>query len=421
MSGESFRFIHASDFHLETPLSDLDALPAHLRDAMADAPRRAASAVFDAALADNVDFLVLCGDLLAPATAGPHGMSLMLDYFDQLHAKKTPVFWTAGIADDPARWPDSVPLPPNVTLFPKNRAVAVPVLRAGRTIATVVGRSSDGRSVLHVPSFRVDPTDEYTVAVGYGDADADALAEGRFDYWALGGQHNRSEIEGGAKSAAVYCGSPQGRCLDETGEHGYSTVDVDADGTTRVHSIQCDAFRYCDVLITADEIANLGCIRNLIGEKMSRLQHDAGGRHLIVRFDISVTSGETLQSIGDVEELIGWARREYGHGAPSSWTTSIKVRPPRNYPKSWQEEDTILGDYLRAAAKHQATDGRDLNLLPFTEEQSSLPSTTQTILADVSSSDRPELLGQASLLGVELLRGGKLNLAGSRQSQTAKS
>lgn len=414
MSGESFRFIHASDFHLETPLGDLDALPAHLRDAMADAPRRAATAVFEAALADNIDFLVLSGDLLSPASAGPHGMSLLLDYFDQLHAKKTPVFWSAGIADDPTRWPDSVPLPPNVTMFPKNRAVAVPVQRAGRTIAVVVGRSSDGRSVLHVPSFRVDPTDEYTVAVGYGDADADALAEGRFDYWALGGQHNRSEIEGGAQSAAIYCGSPQGRSLEETGPHGYSTVDVDSDGTTRVHAIECDAFRYADLEISADEIAAVGGIRNLIGEKMSRLQHDAGGRHLIVGFDISITNGQSasenqsLQSIGDVEELITWARREYGHGTPSSWTTRIKVRTPRSYPKSWQDEDTILGDFLRAAEKHRGTEGRDLNLLPFTEEEPSLPSTTQSILAEVSSSERSELLGEASLLGVELLRGGKL-------------
>ncbi len=60
MPGESFRFIHASDFHLESPLADLDALPSHLRDAMANAPRRAAQAVFEAALADNIDFLVLC-------------------------------------------------------------------------------------------------------------------------------------------------------------------------------------------------------------------------------------------------------------------------------------------------------------------------------------------------------------------------
>ncbi len=410
MPGESFRFIHASDFHLESPLGDLDALPSHLRDAMATAPRRAAQAVFEAALADNIDFLVLSGDLISPQAAGPHGMALLMDHFDKLHAKNTPVFWAAGIADDPQKWPDAVPLPPNVTLFPKNRVVAVPVERAGRTICTVVGRSTDGRSVLHVPSYRIEPTDDYTVAIGYGSAEADALAEGRFDYWALGGRHDREEIEGGAKAGAVYCGSPQGRSLDECGPHGYSTVDVDADRTTRIHSVQCDAFRYCNVQIDAAEIAAVGGIRNLLGERIVKLQHDSGGSHLLIGWDISVTSGETLHSIGDADELLQWLRREYGHGTPSAWTCRLTVRPPRNYPKSWNDEDTILGDFLRAAQKHRKLDGRELNLLPFTEESAGLASTTATLLAEVSTSSRMDVLDQATLLGVELLRGGKPNL-----------
>ncbi len=410
MPGESFRFIHASDFHLETPLGDLDSLPPHLRDAMADAPRRAAAAVFEAALVDNIDFVVLSGDLLAPQAAGPHGMAMLLDYFDKLHAKKKPVFWTAGIADDPAKWPEAVPLPPNVTLFPKNRAVAIPVERAGRTICTVIGRSTDGRSVLHVPSYRTDPTDEYTVAIGYGSADANALAEGRFDYWALGGDHNRETIAGGAEGAAVYCGSPQGRSLEESGAHGYSIVDVDADRTTRVHSMECDSFRYCQIKLTAEEIESVGGIRNTMGERLGRLQHENGGRHLLVGWDISITNGESLHSIGDSEELLSWVRREYGHGSPSAWTCQLNVRPPRTYPKSWTDEDTILGDFLRAADKHRKLEGRDLNLAPFTEESSSISSTTATLLAEVSTSSRAELLDHATLLGVELLRGGKPNL-----------
>ncbi|MDE0865124.1 MAG: DNA repair exonuclease [Rubripirellula sp.] len=410
MPGESFRFIHASDFHLESPLSDLDSLPPHLREAMAVAPRRAAQAVFEAALADNIDFLVLAGDLLNPQAAGPHGMSMLLDYFEQLHSKKTPVFWSAGLADDPKKWPESVPLPPNVTLFPKNQATTFPVQRGGRTICTVVGRSSDGQQVLHVPSYRVDPTDDYTVAVGYGTADADALAEGRFDYWALGGEHNRQEIDGGANAAAVYCGSPQGRSLSECGAHGYSTVDVDGDGTTRVHAIESDGFRYCNVQLDAAEIAALGDIRNLLGERIARLQHENGSRHLLIGWDISVADGETLVSIGDVEELLQWVRREYGHGNPSAWTTHLTICPPRKYPASWTEEDTILGDFLRAAAKHRKLDGRDLNLMPMTEEHPGLASTTSTLLAEVAASERMEVLDQATLLGVELLRGGKPNL-----------
>ena len=303
-----------------------------------------------------------------------------------------------------------MPLPPNVTLFPKNRVTATPVQRGGRSICTVVGRSSDGQNVLHVPSYRIDPTEDYTVAVGYGDADADALAEGRFDYWALGGKHNRTEIAGGAEAAAVYCGTPQGRSLSESGAHGYSTVDVDGDGTTRVHTVESDVFRYCNIELDASEIAAVGGIRNLLGERISRLQHENGGRHLLIGWDISVASGETLASVGDTEELLQWVRREYGHGNSSAWTSTLNLRPPRQYPASWNDEDTILGDFLRASDKHRKLDGRDLNLMPTTEEHSGLNSTTTTLLAEVAASERMDVLDQATLLGVELLRGGKPNL-----------
>lgn len=409
MSGESFRFIHASDFHLETPLGDLDALPPALAPAMAQAPRHAVSAIFDAALADNIDFLVLAGDLVSPTAAGPHGMSLLLDGFERLHQKNKPVFWAAGTVDDPAKWPESVPLPPNVTLFSKTSAELIPVQRAGRTIASVVGRSSDGRNLLHVPSYRVEPTEEFVVGIGYGKTDAAALAESRFDYWALGGSHNHQDVEGGAPAGAVYSGSPQGRCLDEAGEHGYCVVDVDADRTTRVHFVPTDTFRYVGQKIDAADIAAVGSLKNLIGERIGRLQHDGGGRHLLVHWDVSVGTGDQLALVGDIHSLLKNLRRDHGHGTPATWTTSIKMQSPPQYPSSWQDEDTILGDFLRASSKYRAADGADVNLLPLTEEHT-LPSTTESMLADVSAADRAATLQAATLLGVDLLRGGKLQL-----------
>ena len=218
------------------------------------------------------------------------------------------------------------------------------------------------------------------------------------------------EIEGGAEAAAIYSGSPQGRSLAETGAHGYSIVDVDADRTTRIHEVACDAFRYCNVQLDALEIASVGGIRNLLGERIVRLQHEHGGRHLLIGWDISISSGETLQSIGDAGDLLRWLRREYGHGSPAAWTARLDIRPPKKYPKSWCDEDTILGDFLRAADKSRKASAQDINLLPFTEEHQELAGSTANLLADADASSRIEILDQATLLGVELLRGGKPNL-----------
>ncbi|MCO8124110.1 DNA repair exonuclease [Stieleria sp. TO1_6] len=409
MPGESFRFIHASDFHLEKPLGDLDELAPPLRDQMATAPHDAVNAVFEAALSNNIDFLLLSGDLLHPQSAGPYGMNLLLDGFEKLHQANKPVYWAAGNVDDPQKWPEAAAMPSNVTLFSKDRSSTVDVIRGGRTICRLVGRSSDGRSSLHVPGFESESSDEFTIGVGYGSATLETLDEARFDFWCLGGKHNRLELENDGQIAAVYCGTPQGRDLNETGGHGYSIIDVDAERNIRVHETPCDLFRYCSVRLNAADIASVGSIQNLIGERIVRLQHDAGGRHLIIGWDITADDGESLTAIGDGEELLDWARREYGHGAPAAWSTSLRIRPPQKYPKSWHDEDTILGDYLRIAADHRKADGERINLLPMTEEHPGLPHSVTTLLAEIPQTRKTETLDQATLLGVELLRGGKPN------------
>ncbi|QEG40013.1 metallophosphoesterase family protein [Roseimaritima ulvae] len=411
MAGESFRFLHASDFHLERPMGDLDELPTHLHDALANAPWKAAEAVFEAALLENVDFVVLAGDLLNPSLAGPRGIALLVEQFENLHEQNIPVFWAAGDADDPQKWPEAITLPDNVTLFPRGQTEAVPVVRGGTTICMVVGRSSEGRSAVHVPSFRIDPTDHFTVAVATGSAEADALAEGRFDYWALGGRHQRRDIEDAARVAAVYCGSPQGRALTEPGGHGYTIVDIDSDGNGRVHHTDCDSFRYCHVKVDAAEISAAGDIRNFLSQRIARLQHEQGERHLLIGWDLSLAGGEALQAVGDPAQLLKWLRQEHGHGNPAAWTVQLAVRPPSTYPKSWHEEDTILGDFLRVTDRHRKSGGTELNLKPLTEEHPGLPSTVETLLGEPHTGARSEVLGQAALLGVELLRGGKVNLS----------
>ncbi len=403
MPGESFRFIHASDFHLETPLGDLDAMPPNLASSLASAPRDAAMAVFDAAADEAIDFLVLSGDLLNPAAAGPHGMSVLIEGFEKLAAAKTPVFWSAGIADDPARWPEAVPLPPSVTLFPKDRVGVVPFERAGRTICHVIGRSSEGRSHLHVPSFATDPIDDYVVAVGHGAADAEALKASQVNYWALGGSHNGVDL---IDHAAVVAGSPQGRGHDEPGPHGYVIVDVDATPTTRTRRVSCDRFRYLSETVTPQQIVAVGSPVNHIGGRIAELANENAGCHLLIAWSLAMAAGQPPINLGNPEAFLQKLRREYGGGNPSAWTTRLTLAAPSSYPKSWQDEDTILGDFLRATKKLRKEGS--LSLMPQTEEHAGLPKPLADTLGDLPAGERTDTIDAATLMGVELLRGGRL-------------
>ena len=60
---DPIKFVHASDFHLDRPISGLTEIPKHLIKTLASAPYEAAQRVFDFALTERVDFVLLSGDL----------------------------------------------------------------------------------------------------------------------------------------------------------------------------------------------------------------------------------------------------------------------------------------------------------------------------------------------------------------------
>jgi DNA repair exonuclease SbcCD nuclease subunit len=81
MGKESIRFIHAADFHLERPMQDLLDLPEHLKQALVDAPWKAAEMIFETAVVENVDFILLAGDLLNPVACGACGPAFFIRAF----------------------------------------------------------------------------------------------------------------------------------------------------------------------------------------------------------------------------------------------------------------------------------------------------------------------------------------------------
>ena len=330
-------------------------------------------------------------------------MAVLIEGFEKLAACDTPVFWAAGTADDPARWPEAVPLPPSVTLFPKDRVGVIPFERAGRTVCHLIGRSAEGRSHLHVPSFATDPIDDYVVAVGHGTAEADTLQATPVNYWALGGSHNGQEI---VKHAAVVAGTPQGRGHDESGPHGYVIVDVDAEATTRTRRVDADRFRYLTETITPEQINAVGSLANHIGGRVAELANEHAGRHLLIAWTLWMPAGQPPINLGNPEALLQKLRREHGLGNPAAWTTRLTTAAPSSYPKSWREEDTILGDFLRATKKLRTA--ANLSLMPQTEEHGGLPKTLADTLGDLPADQRTDTIDAATLMGVELLRGGKL-------------
>lgn len=411
MGKESFRFIHAGDFHLEKPMHDLMDVPEHLKQALVDAPWKAAEAVFETAVVENVDFVLLSGDLLNPLTCGATGPAFLLDQFEQLAQRKIQVFWAAGQVDDPDRWPEAVSLPSNVHLFSKKQLEPVVYRRNGFALATILGRSNDGRESIRAAEFQVEDLDDtYVIALAHGSADRESLLNQRIDFWALGGNHQRQTLHGEAPHMRV-CGTTQGRSFGEEGAHGYWTVEVDGDHDAQITAQDVDTFRYITQTLDAEDLALGRDIRQLMSKRIARLQSENGTRHLIVQWRVEMDL-ENATQVGPsaLEEILAWLRREYGHGACSVWSTDIEVISPKAYPAKWQEEDTILGDFLRTTADSRKALGKNLNLKPYIEVETPGTPVWQAMLNNDDAAAATAMLDQATLLGVDMLRGHKVDL-----------
>jgi len=59
----SFRFLHAADIHLDSPLTGLANIEGRVAERIRTAPRAAFEALVELAIGDQVGFLVIAGDL----------------------------------------------------------------------------------------------------------------------------------------------------------------------------------------------------------------------------------------------------------------------------------------------------------------------------------------------------------------------
>ncbi|MBR0190706.1 MAG: hypothetical protein IJQ31_01410 [Thermoguttaceae bacterium] len=94
-------------------------LPPALSEECLSAPWKSAERVFDLALAQNVDFLLLTGDVLQPDLTGIRGLVFLIGQFNRLRERGISVYWKLERSIEEWMLPN-FRFPENVFLFPSN-------------------------------------------------------------------------------------------------------------------------------------------------------------------------------------------------------------------------------------------------------------------------------------------------------------
>lgn len=391
---QPLRFIHASDFHLDRPVTGIAETSDALRPVLIDAPFRAAQTVCDVALDRRVDFVVLTGNLLDPCAAGPRGLAFLVEQFERLDAAGIVVYWLSGETDAPEHWPAAIELPANVRHVDSGRGEYTLHWREGKAIARIGPLAA-------LPLRREADEKIFTVGLSHGTPRLSAL-EAPFDYLALGGRFAREIVHSG--SPWVVCaGSPQGRSIQHTGPHGCTLVEVDADGHVRVALRTCDAVRWREEQIPLDECRNRAQWETVLRDRLAAATAEAGDRPILLNLKLIAGASHVSRTERErlAAEMLTWLRETYATATNPVWTVGIDHEPATQTDDA-QEQDTILGEFLRTIDQLRTHPDDGLRLTDYIA-----PSTLTDDLAARLNFATPErrnpLLTQVSELGRNLL------------------
>ena len=403
MTQQPLRLVHASDFHLERPLYGLAEVPEHLRELLIEAPYQAAEQVFETALAEDADAVLLAGDVLDVDRAGPPAIVLLLDQFARLGDRGIQVYWAGGAADVPDLWPRSVSLPPNVHVFPIGRVETFDLLRAGETLARVQGTSCGADGEVTARGFHRDAHGLFTIGVAYGTDDSTGHEGDRVHYMALGGRHQQQTVDE-QPGIAHYCGTPQGRGPNETGPHGCTVVTVDESGRAKLRFVPTDAVRWSEQSLEVTASTRSEQLHERMVERLEKLLAQQPGMDHFVRWTIRGTGPlvNRLRPGGLADELLDDLRRQFGERSPAIWSASVDCSAALSVPAEWYDQETCLGDFLRQVREFELHGDLPLDLPRFLPAD--LGKDPLAAIAQIENDQqRGALLCSAAKLGVDLL------------------
>ncbi len=232
--GGSFRFIHCADLHLGSRFVGIASSDPEKGRRMKESTFNALGNIVRKAKEENVDFVVLSGDIFDDSNETPLTRAVFADALKEIGV---PCYIAYGNHDYAGRWADSIPLPDNAFVFPDEAACFCYPSEEG-CIARIYGISHSVRHVTRDLTEGIsDDSGIFSLAAVHCDVDPPAgsgsvyapcslrsLLNKGIDYWALGHIHKRSILN--EYPHVVYPGNTQGRDIGESGRKGAYLVTV---------------------------------------------------------------------------------------------------------------------------------------------------------------------------------------------------
>ena len=251
-------FIHAADLHLGAPFKGLRSIAPAWADVLLQAIPEAFRSVIETAIKEQVDFVVLAGDIFDNSHPSYADFSLFLSGLKQLQEAGIPVYFVTGNHDPYISWDNSFAvLPENVHLLGVTKPEFACYKKDGKPLALIGGRGyytqsfprtediSEGIS-RETAASELGVSAPFMIGILHTGLDIDltrspvnpkTLLKRDVDYWACGHVHQPKMFPSKDDPRIGYSGCPQGRDMKEEGEHGVFKVTLSSNASTQIEFI----------------------------------------------------------------------------------------------------------------------------------------------------------------------------------------
>ncbi len=330
-----FRFIHAADIHLDSPLSGLSRKDEAFSDIVRGATRRAFSNVVDLAIDEGASLVVIAGDLYDGTWKDQSTGQFAIRELARLSRAGIRSVVLFGNHDAESRVSRHFTPPDGVHLLSNQRCETVRFDDLG---VAVHGRSYKDAATTENIAATYCPPDRgllniaalHTALGGheghanYAPCTADELRASGHDYWALGHVHEpsvRSE-----HPWIVFPGNTQGRHARETGAKGAMVVHVEDGEVRAVEHRATDEARWAHIEVDArgatDGAEAVAEIRRMLGGAVGT----ADGRPMAARINLLIDGEVGRLMRGDPAWTEGEVRAAAAAVSPDLWIERVRVQ-----------------------------------------------------------------------------------------------
>jgi len=293
----SFKFLHAADLHLDSPLLGLASKSEAFARRVAEASRQAFDNLIELAIAEECRFVIFAGDVFDGDLRNLKAGLFFVDRLRRLNEAGIKVFMVLGNHDAENRFVKKLQFSDNVHVFASKKAETIEL----KDIAVALhGRSFPQRDVTDNLAQTYPPAvaNAYNIGVlhtacvgregphaAYAPCSVEQLINHGYDYWALGHVHAR-DVLNEKTPHIVYPGNLQGRSVRETGDKGCTLVTVEDGRLTGLEHRSLDVVRWSHLQVDVGPASGLSEVAPLLRTALSRAIEVSDGRAVAARISL---------------------------------------------------------------------------------------------------------------------------------------